>query len=353
MQMMRSEETRAQLKDPSCTAPGQKLIEMQRAGWDILGIDRDIGVSFLNKLESIYPGDTELAELKVKFMQQAQRSFLKAWEDKKPATLETKKPMTRDVICEFFDLCNTKMDLPETHLVLKKHIEKTKQVPNKVIIRMQEDLLEVLGIERKHGCELLSRMGKDFPNDQELHKRFNAWMMKAEQTCMHVMRQHQASGGHLPMGPFGDNPEMNKLQGKAKEQLEAMTPERREELLGKMAKKVEVWMNLPQEGKTSYMQKLSEEDRLQFIMTQILLVSKMQEQWKAQQEKMHQHSHEHAHQHAAASSGGEPSGLSLEEQQKLDAEVEAEVEAELAKESASATERKDGYVAPPTQQMMM
>merc|ERR1711972_800802 len=149
---------------------------------------------------------------------------------------------------------------------------------------------------------------------------------------------------------------MGKLQEKAKEQIDAMTPERREELLGKMAKKVEVWMNLPQEGKTSYMQKLSEEDRLEFIMTQILLVSKMQEQWKAQQEKMHQHAHQHGHQHghqhAATSSGGEHSGMSLEEQKKLDAEVEAEVEAELAKESA-ATERKDGYVAPPTQQMMM
>merc|ERR1712039_103479 len=118
------------------------------------------------------------------------------------------------------------------------------------------------------------------------------------------------------------------------------------------AKKVEVWMNLPQEGKTSYMQKLSEEDRLEFIMTQILLVSKMQEQWKAQQEKMYQHAHQHGHQHAATSSGGEHSGMSLEEQKKLDAEVEAEVEAALAKESA-ATERKDGYVAPPTQQMMM
>merc|ERR1719221_211746 len=143
--MMRREGTREVLKSKSCTSPGMKLIELQRAGWDKLGIDQDIGCSYLENIEKVCPGDAELLQLRSDFVREAQRSFIRALEDKRPEKLETKKKMPRDVIISFFDSCNTKMDLPETHLRMKKHIEKTGKMPNTVIIELQRDMLEVHG----------------------------------------------------------------------------------------------------------------------------------------------------------------------------------------------------------------
>ncbi|CAK0791786.1 unnamed protein product, partial [Prorocentrum cordatum] len=191
--MMRRQDTRDLLKSKSCTAPGLKLIELQRAGWDKLGIDQDIGCSYLENVEKVCPGDSELILLRSDFVREAQR-----------------RP--REVIIAFFDSCNTKMDLPETHLRLKKHIEKTGKMPNTVIIEMQRDMLEVHGWERDHGCNMLSNISKDFPNDQELFGRFEGWRQKATQTCMTVIKKHQVAGGGMPAGLMEANPEMEKLQ---------------------------------------------------------------------------------------------------------------------------------------------
>merc|ERR1719277_1611228 len=140
-------------------------------------------------------------KLRVQFVHTAQRGFLKALEDRKPVKLESKKPMPRGTIIEFFDACNTKMDLPETHERLVKHMQKTKQLPNQIIINMQRDLLEVIGFERDHGCAMLSRIGQDFPDDKELHMRFNGWRKKAEATCRRCAISHKEQGGKLDMSP--------------------------------------------------------------------------------------------------------------------------------------------------------
>mmetsp|Transcript_2609 Transcript_2609/g.6862 ORF Transcript_2609/g.6862 Transcript_2609/m.6862 type:complete len:379 (-) Transcript_2609:145-1281(-) len=347
--MMRRQDTRDLLKSKSCTAPGLKLIELQRAGWDKLGIDQDIGCSYLENVEKVCPGDSELILLRSDFVREAQRSFIRALEDKRPAKLETKKKMPREVIIAFFDSCNTKMDLPETHLRLKKHIEKTGKMPNTVIIEMQRDMLEVHGWERDHGCNMLSNISKDFPNDQELFGRFEGWRQKATQTCMTVIKKHQVAGGGMPAGLMEANPEMEKLQEKAKAEIEAMTPKERGELVEKMQKKMQVFANLPQEAKMSHMQKLSEEEKLEFVKTQILMMSIMRQQWQAQQQA--------GGQDMAAPSQQDQMDMdapgratSAEEQRRLEEEVEREVEAEIAKSAAKAMPKD---LAPPTQQMMM
>jgi hypothetical protein len=344
--MMRREDTREILKSKSCTNPGLKLIELQRAGWDKLGIDQDIGCSYLESVEKVCPGDTELIMLRSDFVREAQRSFIRALEDKRPEKLETKKKMPRDVIVSFFDSCNTKMDLPETHLRMKKHIEKTGKMPNTVIIELQRDMLEVHGWEREHGCRMLSNIAKDFPNDQELFGRFEGWKQKATQTCMQVVKKHQITGGGMPAGLMEANPEMEKLQEKAKAEIEAMTPKERGELIEKMQKKMEVFAKLPTEAKVTYMQKLSEEERLEFVKTQILMMSLMRQQWQAQQQAKGQDM-------AAPSQQGQMDmdAPSAEEQRRLEEEVEREVQAEIAQSAEKAMKKKD--LAPPSQQMMM
>merc|ERR1711972_501 len=132
-----------------------------------------------------------MGALRNEFIMCAQRTFLRTLEDRKPEVLEKVKPIPRDMIIEFFNACNTKMDLPETFQLLYNHIETEKKVPNQLIINIQRDMLEVLGFEADHGCNMLSRIGKDFPKDQDLHRQFEGWRMKAQGTCMEVVKKHQ------------------------------------------------------------------------------------------------------------------------------------------------------------------
>uniref|UniRef100_A0A7S1RNK7 Uncharacterized protein n=1 Tax=Alexandrium catenella TaxID=2925 RepID=A0A7S1RNK7_ALECA len=284
---MRSEETREMLKGHE--RPGQKLIEVQRSEWDPLGVDRDMGCGYLDKLEEHYPGNTALIMQRNDFIFTAQRTFIQAMEDKKPAQMERKKPMPRATMIEFFDACNTKMDLPETRQRFLQHLESTQQVPNQLIIDLQRDMLEVFGFEREHGCAMLSNIGTDFPKDQELHQRFEMWRKKAHSVCMQVVRQHQMKGGSMPEQPFAPSPEQAELMAKAREAVEAMSPEQRKELMGRFQKKVEVYMGLPPEGKESHMKKLSDGEKLEYAKAQIIMVSAMQMQWRQQQQTAHEH----------------------------------------------------------------
>merc|ERR1719436_1134976 len=111
---MESEETRALLKKVQNKAFGKQMIEMQRAEWDPLGVDRDLGSAYVNDVEKNFPGDEELADLKRDFVKCCQRTYLRALDDRKPAKLERKKPIPRETVIEFFLACNMKMDLPES-----------------------------------------------------------------------------------------------------------------------------------------------------------------------------------------------------------------------------------------------
>lgn len=313
IKMMQSEETRKMLKDPSVARPGQRLIELQRAGWDHLGIDRDLGCAQLDQLEKMYPGQPLLYVHRDEFIHAAQRSYLRALHDRRPTKLEKRKPMPRDVIVEFFDACNTLMDLPETHQRLMKHLHDTKQVPNELIIQMQRDQLEVLGFEQEHGCAMLSAIGKDFPTDKELHQRFEVWRRKAQMACMRVVKSHQMNGGEMPQQEnFTASPELRDMKEKAREEIEAMTQQQRKELLERLQKKVQVFMSLPPDGKSSYMKKLSETDRLEFMKAQMIMFNIMQSQWKSQQ-----HGAPHSHTHDTIQVAPGPAVATPQQQQMM------------------------------------
>jgi len=256
-----------------------KLIELQRAEWDALGIDRDFGCKTLDALEKIFPGDEDIVRQRNQFIITAQQTYIEALEGRRPETLQRDGPLSKEVITDFFDACNTKMDLPETREKLAKHLQETTEVPNKLIIQMQRDMLETLGVEKEHGCQMLSRIGKDFPDDKMLHARFEGWRMKAQSTCMGVVKAYQESGGQMPsISPM--SPEMRQKEAEVKQELAAMPEEEKQELLEKYQKKVEVFMKLPLERRMEYMNKMADDDRPEFLKAQILLVGIMQKQWK-------------------------------------------------------------------------
>lgn len=281
--MMESDETRQLLQDPSLAQPGQKLIELQRAEWDSMGVDRDFGCNCLDRMTEDYPDDTELKESLQRFCHTAERAYLKATIDRAPGVLETKKPLPRHIILEFFNACNTQMGLPEFQEKLTQHIVDHKSPPNELIVKMQKDMLEVLGFEREYGCRQLSDIGKNFKDDKELHMHFQRWQQVAQSTCVKLVQMHLMQSGDAPVEPFGNNPLMKKHAEKAKEQLDKMSASERGELVSKMQKKIQIFSQLPADTRATHMERLSEDDQLEFVKAQILMVSVMKQQWEAQQ----------------------------------------------------------------------
>jgi len=279
--MMRSDEICQLLRDREAILnPGMKLIELQRAEWDQLGIDRDVGCQTLDRLHLLFPGDADILLQRSEFTRTAMRSYIEAVEGRRPETLQRDGKLERETILDFFDACNTKMDLPETREVLAKHLQETTEVPNKLVVEIQRDMLEVMGIEKEHGCKMLSRIGSDFPDDKVLHGRFNGWRMKAQSACMEVVKAYQASGGQMPGGFITMSPDMREKEAEVRKELDAMPEEKKQELLGKYQPKVEVFMKLPLQNRMEYMEKMSDDDRPDFLKAQMLLVGIMQKQWK-------------------------------------------------------------------------
>lgn len=283
IRMMQSEATVEQLKDFSIKKPAQKLVELQRAGWDGLNIDQDEGCEFLNRIEEKMADDMELVQKKQLFVLQAQRTYVRVLKDRKPGKLEKAKPMPRESFLDFFDACDTELDLPETIQELMAHLVRTGQVPNNIIIQMQRSMLENLGFEADHGCDQLGRIPQVYSEDKELLGRMQAWMHKAQTTCMRVVKMHQLSGGKAPqMQPQGP-PEMMKFYPEAKEACDKMTPLERGELLEKFQKRFEIFGKLPPPARNEYFTKLTDEDKLEFAKVQILMVHLMKQQWEEQQ----------------------------------------------------------------------
>eukprot|EP00440_Ansanella_granifera_P043672 gb/GFBE01047330.1/.p1 GENE.gb/GFBE01047330.1/~~gb/GFBE01047330.1/.p1 ORF type:complete len:341 (+),score=98.97 gb/GFBE01047330.1/:1-1023(+) len=289
IKMMKSDSTREMLKDSRAVRkPGMKLIELQRAMWGPLGYDPDAGCAALEKSR-----DEEIGLLTQEYMFQSMRTYLQALKDRKPAKLETNKAMPREIIIEFFDACNTRMDLPETNEALRKHLAEHNKIPNELIIGMQRDMLEDLGFQQDHGCRMLSNVMQDFPNDKELLGKFSAWQQKATQTCQRAVHQHQASGGKMPQMPsMPIDKDLEAVMEKAKEALSKMSEAEQNKFVSeKLEKKIEVFMKLPPEGRLGYMKRLTEDDKLELMTAQLIIGRKMMKQMEAQQR-------------AAAASGG-------------------------------------------------
>lgn len=276
---MCSEETRTLLKEGS-HAPGQKLIELQRLGWDKVGLDKDFGCACLDKLGILYPGDTDLETKCKDFIQTAMRIYLQALQDRKPAKLEEKAPMSRAKILEFFDACNTKMNTEDFQQYLTDHMTKTRQVPNELIITAQRDMLEVLGFARDHGCMCLSRIGHDFPGDEHLVKMFNYWRQLGTTVCMKVVKDWKEASGEEPQ-VSEEHQKMMEGQRMAMKDVSEMTPEAQQELLAKFQKKMECFMKLPAESRMDYVRKMPDDQRVEFMKAQVLLMTKMRGQQQA------------------------------------------------------------------------
>lgn len=286
--MMESDETRQLLKDTAtCSRPGQALIDLQRAGWPKLGIDADVGCGHLDKLEEHFAGETvqELLELREKFIVTSMKTYLRSLYDRKPEELERRKPIPRETFVEFFDASNTKMQLPDFKKRLVQHLTDTGKPPNGFIIEAQRELLECLGFEADHGCQLLSKSLEEASKrgDNDFAHRFKMWQVTAERACHEAIRVYTAAGGEvkgMPSGPVGQQsfpPEFLEVRQEAVKEIETMSPKERGEFLMQMQKRVQIFSSLPPDAKSKHAQKMSKAERLDFVKVQLLAASLLQQ----------------------------------------------------------------------------
>lgn len=266
------EKAREQLK--SGDRPGDQLVEMQQVAFDDMGVDRTTGCRLAGRVATDYPADQELAGLQTKFMYTAQTTFLRALDDRKPKKLETKRMMTKAEVLEFFNACNTKVALDDTRQMLASVAKRTKKLPNEAMIALQRAMLETLGYEADHGCACLNKIQVDYPNDPELQQGMRVWAMTAANACKLALQDADPA-----LQPDSDDMKsMTQLQAKALSHLETMTADDQNALLNRMRKKVEVFAKLAATDRLRYVNKLPEQEKIDFVVAQNLLMRQMNQQ---------------------------------------------------------------------------
>lgn len=278
LEAVRSQACRDILRDPASGRPGAKLVDMQKEVWDSLGVPTDVGRRAVSRIDQNFPEDhAELVALRSDFATAIDAAYLQSLADRRPRVLERKAKMRRPTVLEFLDACNVKMDLPEVRERLRKRIEETGAMPEDVVNDIHGEVMELLGFEREHGQRCFSSFGasKEFERDREVAVSFGRWRGKTSSVCLSLLSEFQKEGGQVNVG---DEVRATLVDMRAKEGLDTMSLEDRSRLLEKNAKKVNVFRNLPAAARERYLEKLSEEDRLELTQAEILMVTIAQSQ---------------------------------------------------------------------------
>jgi len=193
--------------------------------------------------------------------------------------LESKGKMPRSSVLEFFDASSLKLDAPEVRERLRKHIWETGTMADPVVNEVHGDVMELLGFDREHGQHTFKELGatNEFKNDREVAISYARWRGKISNVCLTLMNEYRKQGGELNVE---DEVKEKLLELQAKEELDAMSFEERNQLLEKNAKKVNIFRGLPPEGRTRYLERLKEEEKLELAKSEILMMTLLQAQQK-------------------------------------------------------------------------
>eukprot|EP00930_Biecheleria_cincta_P039632 TRINITY_DN27227_c0_g1_i1.p1 TRINITY_DN27227_c0_g1~~TRINITY_DN27227_c0_g1_i1.p1 ORF type:complete len:331 (-),score=72.11 TRINITY_DN27227_c0_g1_i1:190-1125(-) len=267
---MRSDATRAILKDSASGRPISKMMHMQKSVWDDLDISEAAGGSAVSRIQDNFPEDTALLSLKDEFDKTVDTTYLQYLEDRRPKVLETKKDMERTTVLEFLDACSVMFDTAKVRERLTEKIKESGKMPDSVVTEVLDEVMELLGFEREHGQSSFQKFGatKEFQKDQEVVVAYQRWRNKTSNVCLELLNKHRREGGELAVD---ENIKGKLFELQAREELDSMAPEDQALLIEKNAKKVSVVSQLPVEGRLRYLTKLSDEEKLELAKTEILI----------------------------------------------------------------------------------
>jgi len=166
---------------------------------------------------------------------------------------------------------------PEVKQRLRAHITDTGKFPEAIIHDVLGDVMELLGFEREHGQQCCKECftAKEFQHDEELIRAHSKWEQVIDSECLTLLNQYRKDGGVLNLN---DVTAAKLREVRAKEELDAMSPEERGQLLDKNVKKVDIFRKLPPDARKRHLEKLSDEEKLELTKSEILMITIMQHQ---------------------------------------------------------------------------
>lgn len=282
IETMSGDDTRNVLKDPSSGRPGAKLVEIQKQVWDDLGVSTDAGRLAVRNIKEAFPDDhAALLSLRDKYAITIDATYLQCLEDRRPNTLKKKGKMPRNTVLEFLDACNVKLDVPEVRDSLRRCIKETGLMPDSVVNDVHNEVMELLGFEKSHGQRCFRELGtsNEFMKDREVAMCYARWRGKTSEVCLALLNEFQKEGGELKV----DQDVRNKLlEIQAKEELDSMSAQERAELIEKNVNKVNIFHKLPLDGRQRYLDRLSQEDKLELVKSEVLISTVLQAQQQKQ-----------------------------------------------------------------------
>eukprot|EP00933_Yihiella_yeosuensis_P074638 TRINITY_DN83613_c0_g1_i1.p1 TRINITY_DN83613_c0_g1~~TRINITY_DN83613_c0_g1_i1.p1 ORF type:complete len:325 (+),score=62.59 TRINITY_DN83613_c0_g1_i1:38-976(+) len=276
--LLKSDATRKTLKEDREGRPGIKIHEMQKTVWDEIGVAPKAGQNAIHRLPELYPDDhADLVALREKFANAVDETYLQSLEDRRPSTLKTSGKMKRNHVLEFLDACCVKYDAAEVRDRLRAEIQTTGAMPDSVLNEVHDEVMELLGFERKFGQNCFKEFGssKEFAQDREMAVAYARWRGKTSNVCLKLIYDYRKSGGEVKV----TDDVYNKLIGmQANEELDAMTPEERAALIEKNVNKVNIFHKLPPEGRQRYLDRLGENEKMELAKSEVLIQGLLQSQ---------------------------------------------------------------------------
>ncbi|CAE7940883.1 unnamed protein product [Symbiodinium sp. KB8] len=280
IEQMSSESTRKELANSDSGRPGKRLTELQAKIWEELGISVVDGRAAVARVPASGQATSAVAKsslpaLKKAFVAATDAVYLQCLEDRRPEVLQKEGRMSRSVVLEFLDACNVKMDTAEVQDKLRRKIQETGALPETVANEVHDEVMELLGFESAYGHSCFAEFGtsQEFAHDKDIATAYARWRGHSSEIMFKLLYDHWHSGGVLHVDAVVKH---QMMKHGAKVQLNQMSTDERRQLLESSIDKVNVFHKLPHDGRQRYLERLDDQEMLEFTKAEILVATLVQ-----------------------------------------------------------------------------
>lgn len=280
IEQMSSESTRKELANSDSGRPGKRLTELQAKIWEELGISVVDGRAAVARVPASGQATSAVAKsslsaLKQAFVAATDAAYLQCLEDRRPEVLQKEGRMSRSVVLEFLDACNVKMDTAEVQDKLRRKIQETGALPETVANEVHDEVMELLGFESAYGHSCFAEFGtsQEFAHDKDIATAYARWRGHSSEIMFKLLYDHWHSGGVLHVDAVVKH---QMMKHGAKVQLNQMSTDERRQLLESSIDKVNVFHKLPHDGRQRYLERLDDQEMLEFTKAEILVATLVQ-----------------------------------------------------------------------------
>lgn len=231
-----------------------------------------------------YENDDEVLGAFLDFTINCSAAYVRAVRDNDQSggKLQHSGKMSKSQIMNFVDSVNFLMMQPATHAALhEEYVKSGNQDPNEMVVKMQKDMLESLGIQKDFGVSRLNCIGKDFANDREMHAKMQSlfqWAMKSVQQAKmspeelreaeldKLRHARMAMEKHMEQQRQGEQHKREVFEKVKQVQaaITKMSEEEKAEFVSRWQPKWDTLRRLPPKEQMEYMQRQSAEDQANF-----------------------------------------------------------------------------------------